>query len=1696
MKKSFRKVISIVLVLVMLLGTFSVSFHAFAEETQTVSVPSIQTMLTDGKALKKWLETDFLNLEKADALLSDNLPAIAEALCAQLGDLFYQMGYSEEQYPKDQESLMLALARILGSLNTDVFREPEKVETTDMELVYNLAYLGGTQYIETINAALPANLRFDTTEPVLALNAEQQAQVREYYAQWKAGALKLDDFDIKAYLGDMSAQQYLKTVLIIFIADDNRLPEITKQAVDFTIDASTKAVLCSAVANILDNLETSPFSALLSVLSDSNLHTVLKAIIETADKVTVRTDYYSYKIFNEGIFKDTDGSLVEFVSENEDGSYSYTGPSMVSAYKEAVDALFVFLDGIDEDLNDSVLETIFSKRLDKFSVLADKAFAAAVATFSAEQNKLTSDINSANIEIRFAEQKIAEIDSGAAKQSQLAELQRQLDTIAAQIASLQASLYELEEAEMLVKDAVKGYYDQLAVFEEQMTDENMEQITSDPAYVAAKQVVEQTEASLADNYASQKALAAQIAQKSEQADALAQQIADVENGYSPADAKAVYQRMITEAREVIRTSEAALAELPDNEMIQTIVPTLQSLLQGFFTAFDGVYDSMVNESPIKALVKLVYGMQDLINVIENIDWNQIAPVMDPLFDQFDQYLNGVAGRYIGANGGANMLADLSDLLNTFLDTYGIYNYIDKDYLNTFISEQLLGDNSDVMNMASSALSAIFPNVQPTYESIVSCLIPILSAFDFGAIMANMDNISASLSLASPTAFAYLAGISDSCLQSNYLDTINANLVSFGYKGSPVTPMLSLSSTQRASLLSYARMEQNGTPLADIAASGFNWENYVGSTSKLALANAFVKIALGDAAKLGEVAAAPGLGSALVNLLCDLFDDIKSKPVDTLLKKVSDSESLAAIVDFAMGLLNGDDINFKSYDLFFTDNIYYDADGNTAFYVKIVDENPAYKGPKAMGYYVPVIAAALDFLSGLDKDVEKNNGDLLKTLLYDKIPQLKQLIQSAISYEEDGEQKAGAIFYLLLGYGDYLKAENAVMCYDLLISLANSAIRDAQESLAGVGEKIAIWQSYYDQVTALSDAAKLAKAKEFGLIDDAVAVYDADAVNAAIEAKKAALSGEIATLESSLEGMQAQVEAAETTAQQAQEKYDNLTGFEDLVYDDPFYSDLSAIFNEEDLSLIDTLRDDCEADFNAIIGEGMFDVLADLIEEHFDEYLGDADTFMDDYIFADGICYYDILEQVDAENTAAAEALEEAQQALSGVQTSIEQKTQELTAYDNGSVLAQIEAAGSGQTIYISDPAINADDDFDAVRITESINTIRNEEAAGYEQQIAAQNELIEGYLSEQQEVKDNMPTFNPTLVPLAATASDVIAQGLIDVIMGDKADGSENIYHYIMNHDIVNILVTGGRIASVVKMIVGIYEPALTALVSEGILDAETAAQLIAATPSFEAFYNTSVPHFTQDFLDNPVGALGALIHDFTDTIKAGFLTLDGPLAHDVLQLKKVTQDISDIFDARFGEDWANSYAKCLVNRIGEIYQLVVDLLGISYIKDLIDETVGTVGTLSGKLDTSKLYSDAYVSLYDGETLIASVVVEADSDGTFTFKDIPEGRYTLKLETENSVPYEIKAIDVIADNETDLSDSKDQDKALLVMPVGDVDGDSTVGLSDVGCLLEEENYGSSNASCDINKDGIVDLGDISIILAADNYGAKAQEIIF
>ena len=848
-----------------------------------------------------------------------------------------------------------------------------------------------------------------------------------------------------------------------------------------------------------------------------------------------------------------------------------------------------------------------------------------------------------------------------------------------------------------------------------------------------------------------------------------------------------------------------IKQLPNVAYIDALFPSLSDFDKMLEEALSDYLDG---EKLIALLDKLV---ADLIDgkLIYDENGRKILKAIDgDLAAQLDKLIEGAIGKYVNDGSALITMGDekLMELLNTY-EVLGVpimqLRYVPN--LDALVKNVVLADGSDIMQTAANALSGLFPDVQPTYESIVSCLIPILSAFNFGEIMGNLDNIAGALQLASPTAFAYMAGVDSPLLTENYLDTINSNLTAKGYTGTPVAPLISLTPTQQAKLLEYVEMEKGGKSLSDIADAGFKWTDFAGDADKLDLANAFIKIALGDPDKLGAIAESDA-GSALINLLCDLLNDIQSAPVTTILKKLSDADGLSKIADFAMSLLNGYDADFKSYDLF-NSNIFVDGQGNTTFYDKLIKEDPAeyeYTGPKAMDQYQPVIAAALDFLSNLSGKIDANNGDILKTILVDKLPQLGNILRAVISYKDkdSGETKMGMIAYLLDDYKAYLQAINASLSDDVLISIAQAAIAAAQTQIEIANSNIATWEMYLAQAQEVSDAAKLAKAKEYGLLDESVTVYDEEAVNAAIETKIQELRATIATYEGYIATDEANVQNAQADADDAQAAYDAIVTFEVFVFDDPFYSDLCDIFDNQDVNLIDTLRADCEKEFDSILGAGKFGALASLIIEHLEEYDGDADTFIDDYIFNDGIGYIELLEAADTENKAAQAALDEANAQLDEDTAKLEQLGTELAKYDNGYVLDQIHLAGDSATIYISDVSINADGEFTTKGIEDSIKKIINEDIAGYNQTIAAEESKILEYNADKAEQDSFINSYDLEGLNLEQEALNQLVDALMVFLGGDES--TKSLYEYFEDGQPIEMLVAPDRVNALKTIVDGL----------------------------------------------------------------------------------------------------------------------------------------------------------------------------------------------------------------------------------------------------------------------------------------------------
>lgn len=839
---------------------------------------------------------------------------------------------------------------------------------------------------------------------------------------------------------------------------------------------------------------------------------------------------------------------------------------------------------------------------------------------------------------------------------------------------------------------------------------------------------------------------------------------------------------------------AKLNDLPEIFELDAYFPTigeLDALLE------KAIGDYLDGEKLVELLDKVVADAIDG-KLIYETNGRKILKAIDPeLAAKLDALLEGVVAKYVNDGAGLIDMGDkaLMDLLND-TEVQGV-PIMQLRYLPTvdeLVKNLVLADNSSIMQTAANALKDIFPNVQPTYDSLISCLIPLLSAFDLGGLMSG--DIASALSLASPSAFAYLAGLHSPDLEEGYLDRVNSSLRANGYTGSDVVPIITLSDAQKQQLLDYVAMEKDPSKtLADVAQAGFDWHDFAGGANNLDIANAFVKIALGDKDKLGEVAEAPGVGKALVDILCDLLNDLKEAPVTTILKKISNAEDLTALVTLvtSLGLIGGDDDSFKSYDLY-SEGIRYDRDGNTTFYDDYIDGKLTYTGPKYMQEYLPVINAAIDLLSNLYDKTQDNGGDLLKTLLKDKLPQLGNVLRSLISYtDEEGNPQFGAVAYLLDDYKEYLQAGNAVLCYELLKGFSTKRIEEAQNKINEKNVEIGKWQSYLDLIKPLSDAAKLQKAKDLGYLPESATVYDEDAVLSAMEAKAQTLAAEIAELEPQVTAAQSAVDELGPQIDDAKDRQSALNAWLDVFWEDDVYGVLDEIFSNQDATLIEQLRNLLEDDFNNLCGEGSFDDFAADIVDNLSAYGyedGAAD-FIDDFVTYGGVPY-NALQAVGEEITTLQAQLDSAQATLDALKGPYEAKIQELADIDSGAEMAKITAAGDSEKIYISDPSINAEGNYTASQIEETIATIQNEEIKQYEMTIAEEEANLTTYNIEQAAAQATCDNYDLEGLKFENDAFNDLVDSLMVFLGGNES--TKSLYDYFDEGKPIEMLLAPDRI--------------------------------------------------------------------------------------------------------------------------------------------------------------------------------------------------------------------------------------------------------------------------------------------------------------
>jgi hypothetical protein len=145
-------------------------------------------------------------------------------------------------------------------------------------------------------------------------------------------------------------------------------------------------------------------------------------------------------------------------------------------------------------------------------------------------------------------------------------------------------------------------------------------------------------------------------------------------------------------------------------------------------------------------------------------------------------------------------------------------------------------------------------------------------------------------------------------------------------------------------------------------------------------------------------------------------------------------------------------------------------------------------------------------------------------------------------------------------------------------------------------------------------------------------------------------------------------------------------------------------------------------------------------------------------------------------------------------------------------------------------------------------------------------------------------------------------------------------------------------------------------------------------------------------------------------------------------------------------------------------------------------------------------------TLYEAGTTIAVDVFTLDAAASgagqqilpFAFENILDGDYDLVVSKPGHVSFKITGIKVDGED-IDLTAHSNPEIRTIVLPAGNLTGDSWVNSSDLSDLIAGLNYdktteNAANKNADVNGDGYVNSSDLSIVIAAENYGKTVKTV--
>ena len=151
--------------------------------------------------------------------------------------------------------------------------------------------------------------------------------------------------------------------------------------------------------------------------------------------------------------------------------------------------------------------------------------------------------------------------------------------------------------------------------------------------------------------------------------------------------------------------------------------------------------------------------------------------------------------------------------------------------------------------------------------------------------------------------------------------------------------------------------------------------------------------------------------------------------------------------------------------------------------------------------------------------------------------------------------------------------------------------------------------------------------------------------------------------------------------------------------------------------------------------------------------------------------------------------------------------------------------------------------------------------------------------------------------------------------------------------------------------------------------------------------------------------------------------------------------------------------------------------------------------TVSGAVTSYNAAAAPQVKLVQGSveayeaTLDSGTASGAQVTHGFTFSGVVNGTYDLVIIKATHLTYTLRGV-VVRDGNVDLS-GRD-----ITMPVGDLNGDGIIDVSDLNIIWNASNYNKQTSMAedpltDLNGDGIVDVSDLNTLWNATNYNKSA-----